>query len=170
VALGREAAFAGWNPLDHVLALGRQRSSIQQWTNEAIELCGLGELVDVEVGALSTGQRRLVELARCVAGDHDVLLLDEPSSGLDRSETARFGEILRVIVTQRDIGILLVEHDIALINSVCDYVYVIDFGKPIFDGTAQQVVSSSLVRRVYLGDAEGEEETDLDGEIEGART
>jgi ABC-type branched-subunit amino acid transport system ATPase component len=80
-----------------------------------------------------------------------MLLLDEPSSGLDEEETKRFGEILTRIVADRESGILLVEHDMALIMSVCDYIYVLDFGRLIFEGRPAEVQASSLVRAAYLG-------------------
>ena len=84
-----------------------------------MELCGITDLADRQAGALSTGQRRLVELARCLAGPFDVLLLDEPSSGLDHEETAAFGEILERVVAERGCGILLVEHDMGLVMRIC---------------------------------------------------
>ncbi len=98
--------------------------------------CGITALARRRPVDLSTGQRRLVELARAVAGDSRMLLLDEPSSGLDRSETVAFGEILRGLVRDEGRGLLLVEHDMSLVMSICDYVYVLDFGRPIFEGTA----------------------------------
>ena len=103
------------------------------------------------MGSLSTGQRRLVELARTVAGQFRILLLDEPSSGLDAQETKRFGEILRRIVSDNGAGILLVEHDMALVMEVCQYLYVIDLGRPIFEGTPAEVANSDVVRSAYLG-------------------
>jgi ABC-type branched-subunit amino acid transport system ATPase component len=106
---------------------------------------------------MSTGQRRLVELARCLAGPYRILLLDEPSSGLDRAETARFGEILREVVDSRGLGILLVEHDMALVTEVCGYIYVLDFGKLIFEGSVPDVMASPIVQSAYLGTAEVEE-------------
>lgn len=114
-------------------------------------LAGITDLADRPVAVLSTGQRRLVELGRCLAGQFDVVLLDEPSSGLDRAETEQFGEILAQVVAERETGILLVEHDMALVMSVCDYVYVLDFGTKIFEGTAADVSSSPAVRAAYLG-------------------
>jgi ABC-type branched-subunit amino acid transport system ATPase component len=90
-------------------------------------------------------------LARCLAGDHRFLLLDEPSSGLDRTETRRFGTILNEVVRQRGVGILLVEHDMTLVTSVCHRIYVMDFGELIFEGTPRDVVSSSVVKAAYLG-------------------
>jgi ABC-type branched-subunit amino acid transport system ATPase component len=119
---------------------------------EALELCGIADLADRQAGALSTGQRRLVELARCLAGPFDLLLLDEPSSGLDRDETAQFGDVLQRVVDERGCGILLVEHDVSLVMRVCAYLYVLDFGVLIFEGDPAAVSASPIVRAAYLGD------------------
>ena len=103
------------------------------------------------MGTLSTGQKRLVELARTLAGGFQLLLLDEPSSGLDEEETEMFGTILENVVAERGLGILIVEHDMALVMAVCDYLYVLDFGHLIFEGTPAEVQASELVRAAYLG-------------------
>ena len=153
VALGLEAGQAGWNPLRHLSGSRAVNRRVAAATEAALRECDLLELADRTPGSLSTGQRRLVELARCLAGPFRILLLDEPSSGLDRVETARFGEILRDVVERRGVGILLVEHDMALVTDVCDYIYVLDFGKQVFEGTAAEVMSSPIVRAAYLGDA-----------------
>ena len=85
-----------------------------------------------------------------------MLLLDEPSSGLDEDETANFGAILRNVVAEHGTGILLVEHDMALVMTVCDYIYVLDFGRLIFDGSPAEVQASPLVRAAYLGEETAE--------------
>jgi ABC-type branched-subunit amino acid transport system ATPase component len=151
VAAGREASMAGSHPLRHLFARKAERVEMAEAMVEAITFCGLADLASRRVGALSTGQRRLVELARAIAGRFRVLLLDEPSSGLDATETRRFGGILRELIARRGTGILLVEHDMALVMAVCDYLYVIDFGQPIFEGTSTDVASSDVVRAAYLG-------------------
>ena len=84
-----------------------------------------------------------------------MLLLDEPSSGLDKSETERFGQILRDLVGGGR-GLLLVEHDMSLVMRVCDYIHVLDFGKPLFQGTPAEVAASATVRAAYLGSEEVE--------------
>jgi ABC-type branched-subunit amino acid transport system ATPase component len=150
VALGREAHFAGSNPLRHLVARSSERAAVGTAVDAAIELCDLGAIAHRRAGTISTGQRRLVELGRAVAGDFRILLLDEPSSGLDVAETQRFGAILRMLVSE-GLGILLVEHDMALVMAVCDYIYVIDFGEPIFDGDPKTVAASPDVRAAYLG-------------------
>jgi len=151
VALGREAGMAGLNPLAHLLSGAKQNETVRRATAESIELCGLGEIRNRPAGLLSTGQRRLVDLARCVAGSYDILLLDEPSSGLDHSETRQFGSVLRQVVRERGVGVLLVEHDMTLVMTVCDYLYVLDFGVLIFAGTPAEAARSPLVRAAYLG-------------------
>jgi ABC-type branched-subunit amino acid transport system ATPase component/branched-subunit amino acid ABC-type transport system permease component len=151
VELGREAGLAGKSVGRHLYGGRGQRAAVTGTALEAIELCGLGQLAGTQAGALSTGQRRLVELARCLAGDYGVLLLDEPSAGLDRAETRRFGEILLSVVASRGIGILLVEHDMALVMDVCADIFVLDFGTLIFRGVPDAVQQSELVRAAYLG-------------------
>jgi ABC-type branched-subunit amino acid transport system ATPase component len=151
VSLGREAGQAGRRPWQHVAETTRDRQSRSAAAEQAMALAGIADLAGCPVAALSTGQRRLVELARCLAGEFDVLLLDEPSSGLDGGETERFGEILTRVVAERGIGILLVEHDMALVMTICDYVHVLDFGTMIFEGTTADVSASAEVRAAYLG-------------------
>jgi len=151
VSLGREAGQAGQRPWRHVAETGREQRSRSEAAEQAMALAGIAGLAGRPVAALSTGQRRLVELARCLAGKFDILLLDEPSSGLDAVETKRFGEVLTRVVAERGAGILLVEHDMALVMAVCDYVHVLDFGTKIFEGTVAQVSSSDVVRAAYLG-------------------
>jgi ABC-type branched-subunit amino acid transport system ATPase component/branched-subunit amino acid ABC-type transport system permease component len=151
VALGRESSQAGGQITSQLVAPPRQRQETATATAAALDMCGIADLADIQAGALSTGQRRLVELARCLAGPFDVLLLDEPSSGLDRDETATFDEVLRRVVAERGCGILLVEHDMSLVMNICDYIYVLDFGKLIFEGDPAAVASSPTVRAAYLG-------------------
>jgi ABC-type branched-subunit amino acid transport system ATPase component len=151
VCLGREASYAGPFPWSHLRSSSSERRRIRAAAEEALEVCGLGDVRNRQPIDLSTGQRRLVELARVIAGEFRILLLDEPSSGLDVTETRRFGQVLRSLVDERHVGILCVEHDMSLVMTVCDYIYVLDFGEPIFEGNPAQVAESDLVRAAYLG-------------------
>ena len=152
VALGREAFLAGSRPLRHVWATAADRAAIERATDDALEVCGIADLASRWVIDLSTGQRRLVELARAVAADRSVLLLDEPSSGLDPNETQRFGAVLVELVATRGVGVLLVEHDMSLVMQICRDLYVLDFGRLLFQGTTAEVRASEVVRRAYLGE------------------
>jgi ABC-type branched-subunit amino acid transport system ATPase component len=151
VLVGFEASRAGGHAYAQVIAKRGDRRAGLALARSMIELCGLAGLEHAQAGSLSTGQRRLVELARCLAGPFGVLLLDEPSSGLDHAETEAFGRILRQVVDERGIGILLVEHDMALVMDICDDIFVLDFGTLIFRGTPEDVQGSALVRAAYLG-------------------
>jgi ABC-type branched-subunit amino acid transport system ATPase component len=166
VEAGAEASMAGWNPLLHAFSKLGQRRHVRHAAEQAMALCDITELADRPVSALSTGQRRLVELARCLAGPFGLLLLDEPSSGLDRAETERFGHILKKVVAERGIGLLLVEHDMSLVLDICQHIYVLDFGELIFEGNPQEVTGSPIVRAAYLGDEEVEQAVDATHKIE----
>ena len=156
VAMGREASLAGANPLRHVFSSRHSNKAIAAAVEEALELTGTARIADAQAGLLPIGQRRLVELARALAGPFDMLLLDEPSSGLDGHETAQFGQVLRAVVRERGCGILLVEHDMTLVRDICDHVYVLEFGQLIFEGTAEEMQNSAQVRSAYLGDFDAE--------------
>ncbi len=151
VALGIEAGLAGRSLLGHLTASRAEQAATKSATWSAMDLCGITSFAGIQAGILSTGQRRLVELARCLAGRFDVLILDEPSSGLDRAETDAFDAILRRTIDERGCGILLVEHDMSLVMNVCDYLYVLDFGKLLFEGDPPTVAASPEVQMAYLG-------------------
>lgn len=155
VALGLEARLAGSNPLKQLFSSPSERSRVQRETDAVLALCGLEGLRAEPAGALSTGQRRLVDLGRVLAGGFDFLLLDEPSSGLDSAESRRFGEIVTRVVAERGCGVLLVEHDMELVMSICTYLYVLDFGQMVFEGTPDEVRASDVVRAAYLGSEAG---------------
>jgi ABC-type branched-subunit amino acid transport system ATPase component/ABC-type branched-subunit amino acid transport system permease subunit len=168
VALGAEAGFADANPLHHLAATPGQRQELRTRTDDALELCGLQTFADHPVRELSTGQRRLVDLARCLAGRYRILLLDEPSSGLDSAETAEFATIVRRVVAELGVGILLVEHDLSLVLDVCSSIYVLDFGQLLFTGTPSEVAASPVVRAAYLGEAAEELTQALTPAVSGA--
>jgi ABC-type branched-subunit amino acid transport system ATPase component/branched-subunit amino acid ABC-type transport system permease component len=163
VEAGAEACLAGRRPLRHVRGRHGDRSAIRRVSDCAIELCGLAPYADVPVVELSPGERRLAELARCLTGPCRLLLLDEPCSGVDQVETRRIGQVLRQIVSERGVGILLVEHDLSFALDVCEHVYVLDLGRVIFEGPPEELISSDLVRATYMGTAAvGEAARDCD--------
>jgi ABC-type branched-subunit amino acid transport system ATPase component len=155
VALGREASLAGAGVASQLIPKPGQHVVIEESTARALATCGIQQLAERQVSSLSTGQRRLVELARCLAGPFSILLLDEPSAGLDRSETSRFGQVLQSVVSTRGIGVLLIEHDMTLVMEICDDISVLDFGTMICHGTPAEVRASEVVRAAYLGGSLG---------------
>jgi ABC-type branched-subunit amino acid transport system ATPase component len=156
VALGPTAVFSGRTPWGQLRGSKRERREIFERAESAMQRCGIDHLAGHHAGVISTGQRRLVELARAIASPFQFLLLDEPSSGLDVPETEAFGRILLDYVAETAVGVLLVEHDMALVAAVCSEMYVLDFGRLIYSGTTDDTLSSDIVRAAYLGkDADG---------------
>ena len=131
----------------------RRRKAAVARADELIELCGLGPVRNSLAGSISTGQGRLVELARALGRDPKLLMLDEPSSGLDVGESHAFGDLLTRLVAETGMGILMIEHDMDLVLGISDWIYVTDFGKPLMNGTADDVRNSQQVRDAYLGKA-----------------
>ncbi len=111
-------------------------------------------MADEPIERLSLGQCRLVEVGRALMTEPKALLLDEPSSGLDRAETAKLAETLRNVQAEHGFSILLVEHDVELVASFTTRCYVLDFGRIIVAGPSQEVLASAEVRSAYLGKLE----------------
>jgi branched-chain amino acid transport system ATP-binding protein len=122
-------------------------------TDEILERVGLQAVAGERVDRLPTGTARLVELGRALATQPRVLLLDEPSAGLNESETSTLGELLRE-VAQSGLGVLLVEHDMQFVMGTCAQIHVLDFGRIISVGTPKDVQADETVRSAYLGEAE----------------
>jgi len=120
--------------------------------DEVLRRLGIAPLADAPVEALTLGQARLVEVARALATEPTVLLLDEPSSGLDRRETAALAATLRAVQRDRDVAILLVDHDLELVRGFTERCVVLDFGRVIASGPTGDVLADPVVRAAYLGE------------------
>jgi branched-chain amino acid transport system ATP-binding protein len=124
--------------------------AVDQQVDEAVDFVGLTEVSDTRADELSTGRARLVELGRALVTRPKVLLLDEPASGLDGSETDEFAEIIGSLA-ESGMSVLLVEHDVPLVMRACSTIYVLDFGKIIASGSPQEIQSNATVLDAYLG-------------------
>jgi branched-chain amino acid transport system ATP-binding protein len=136
-----------------ILGRGRPRPDELARCMATLELLGIADLADEPIERLSLGKGRLVEVGRALMTEPRLLLLDEPSSGLDRDETAALARTLREVQTERGIAILLVEHDVELVADFTERTYVLDFGSLLASGPTAAVLSDVAVRRAYLGDA-----------------
>ena len=125
-----------------------------------LERVGIAAYADERADSIPTGTARLLELARCLAGDPKLLLLDEPSSGQDESETETFGELLKELAAEGR-GIVMVEHDMDLVMSVCDEIHVLDFGSIIASGPPSMVRSDPAVQKAYLGYSDSDDDHTL---------
>jgi sulfate-transporting ATPase len=120
----------------------------------AVNEFGLIEDLERRPGELSFGKRRLLGIARAVATQPSILLLDEPAAGLDEQETSELGTVVRRLADEWGIGILLVEHDMSLVMAVSDRVVVLNFGRNICEGSPETVRANEQVVAAYLGSSE----------------
>jgi branched-chain amino acid transport system ATP-binding protein len=134
-----------------LLGRGRPTADEQARVDEVLDLLGLLPLADRPIEALSLGRARLVELGRALMIDPRLLLLDEPSSGLDGEETGIMGDVLLRVNEERGVAVLLVEHDVELVRRVTRRLYVLDFGTLIASGETAAVLGDEAVRKAYLG-------------------
>jgi ABC-type branched-subunit amino acid transport system ATPase component/ABC-type branched-subunit amino acid transport system permease subunit len=139
-----------WSPLADLVAPSRSRHGAEAITR-ALSVLGIEDLADRYPSALSTGQRRLVGVARALTAEPQLLLLDEPAAGLDSAESAALGARLRALV-DGGLTILLVDHDMSLVLAVCDEVSVLDFGAGIAAGPPAAIQRDPAVIAAYLGD------------------
>jgi len=131
---------------------GKPRPDEIEVCDHVLDLLGLGDLADKPIEQLSLGQGRLVEVGRALMTQPKILLLDEPSSGLDHQETADLAETLLEVQASSNFSIILVEHDVELVSSFTQRCYVLDFGRLIARGTTKEVLTNPVVREAYLGE------------------
>ena len=150
-------AFSSLSARENVLVAAEQRKSWDRsrfspgaMADELLDRVGISDVADYMVGTLPTGTARLVELARALATKPRVLLLDEPSSGLNDEETQAMASLLRGVVAD-GLAVLLVEHDMSLVMGTCKVIYVLDFGVVLATGTPSEIQSNPVVQAAYLG-------------------
>ena len=136
---------------------------------EALHEFGLTDDLDRTAQELSYGKRRLLALARAVASQPSVLLLDEPAAGLSDVETSELSALVRRLASEWGIGVLLVEHDMNFVMSVCDDIVVVDFGHKIAQGAPAAVRTDPAVRSAYLGEVPEDAAMDVPASVGGSR-
>lgn len=127
-------------------------NSISQKASQIIEFLELKEYENELATSLSYGVQRKVEIARALATEPKLLLLDEPAAGMNPNETHELAELIFKIRDRFDITVLLIEHDMKFVNHLCDRVMVLDYGKTIFEGNIEDAIEDPEVIKAYLGD------------------
>jgi len=137
-----------------LLNLSKPTAEEQALAQRMIEILNLEVEADQAVESLSLGRGRLVELGRALMTQPRLLLLDEPSSGLDVRETESLAERLATVQAEHEFAVLLVEHDVEMVSSLVSRLYVLDFGELIANGPTTDVLGDAEVRKAYLGEFE----------------
>ena len=118
-----------------------------------LERVNLTEFANRPAGTLAYGQQRRLEIARCMMTRPSILMLDEPAAGLNPRETDDLKALIHVLRDEHNVTVLLIEHDMKLVMSISDYIYVINQGTPLADGTPEQIRANPDVIKAYLGEA-----------------
>jgi ABC-type branched-subunit amino acid transport system ATPase component len=153
-----EQAIADLSVFDNVLLVHENttsdRSSRRQEVMDALAFVGLERAAQTKVGVLGARERRLVEVARAVAGKPRLVLLDEPAAGLPDEETEHLGRVIQRIPQEVGALVILVDHDMSLVSACCETTAVLDFGRLIASGPTAEVLRNEHVIRAYLGTEE----------------
>ncbi len=138
---------------DLIAAPWRRRLEVRrrQRVAQVLEVCGIGPVAGHHAAALSIGEARRLELARAIVAEPSLLLLDEPTSGLAEPEVEVFASIVRALRDETSCAVVLIEHDVPFVMSLCDRVVVMDEGRVLTSGPPEEITADVAVREAYLG-------------------
>jgi branched-chain amino acid transport system ATP-binding protein len=137
------------------VATGAPRAEAARRTARVVQEVGLTDVAANRASSLAYGDQRRLEIARALAGEPSVLLLDEPAAGLNEEESDALLELVRGVRDSRPCAIVVVEHDMRLIMRLCDRIHVLDAGRTLFEGEPDAVRASEEVAEAYLGSKRG---------------
>lgn len=139
-----------WPTLLHLGNVPRKEAEARVKAAELMRFVGLGDYLDADAGSMPYGALKRLEIARALASQPKILLLDEPAAGLNAAETEAIDELIRK-VAETGVTVVLVEHDMRLVMGVSDHILVLDNGRKLGEGTAEQVRTDPSVIQAYLG-------------------
>ncbi|MGI6180982.1 MAG: ABC transporter ATP-binding protein [Agathobaculum sp.] len=150
--LHNEITYSLAESLLHVGSYRKKERAMDARAMEILKVFDLDGVADYRAANLPYGKQRKLEIARALATDPKLLLLDEPAAGMNPNETAELMDTIRLVRDKFDATILLIEHDMKLVSGICEYLYVLNFGRLLAEGTPAEVLSDHEVVTAYLGE------------------
>ena len=147
-----DVTYALPESLIHLGSYRKKEKFMDQKAMEILKVFDLDGQWDDKAANLPYGKQRKLEIARALATEPKLLLLDEPAAGMNPNETAELMQTIEVVRKQFDVTVLLIEHDMKLVSGICEYLYVLNFGRLLAEGTPSEVLSDPEVITAYLGD------------------
>lgn len=136
----------------HLPPFGKKEEEMKEKSLEILKVFGLDQEADIKASNLPYGKQRKLEIARALATEPKLLLLDEPAAGMNPNETAELMETIEIVRKKFDVTVLLIEHDMKLVAGICEYLYVLNFGTELANGTPDEVLNNPKVITAYLGE------------------
>lgn len=152
VGLHNEVTYSLAESMLHLGSYRKKERAMDEKTLEILKVFDLDGQADTLASNLPYGKQRKLEIARALATDPKLLLLDEPAAGMNPNETGELMETIQLVRERYGVTILLIEHDMKLVTGICEYLYVLNFGKLLAEGTPGEVLSNPEVVTAYLGE------------------
>ena len=150
--LHNEITYSLAESLFHVGSYRKKERAMNERAMELLGVFGLESVADYQAANLPYGKQRKLEIARALATNPKLLLLDEPAAGMNPNETAELMETIEVVRKRFGVTVLLIEHDMKLVSGICEYLYVLNFGRLLAEGTPGEVLKNPEVVTAYLGE------------------
>lgn len=152
VGLHHQVSYSLAESLLHVGSYRKKEREMTERSMDILKVFDLDKEAYTKASNLPYGKQRKLEIARALATDPKLLLLDEPAAGMNPNETGELMDTIRLVRKKYDVTILLIEHDMKLVQGICEYLYVLNFGRLLAEGTPEQVLNDPAVVKAYLGD------------------
>ena len=150
--LHNEITYSLAESLFHVGSYRKKERAMNEKAMELLSVFGLESVADYKASNLPYGKQRKLEIARALATDPKLLLLDEPAAGMNPNETGELMETIELVRKKFGVTVLLIEHDMKLVSGICEYLYVLNFGRLLAEGTPAEVLKNPEVVTAYLGE------------------
>mgnify|MGYP005769624793 FL=1 len=150
--LHNEITYSLAESLFHIGSYRKKERQMDERAMELLGVFGLEGVADYKAANLPYGKQRKLEIARALATDPKLLLLDEPAAGMNPNETGELMETIELVRKKFGVTVLLIEHDMKLVSGICEYLYVLNFGRLLAEGTPSEVLQNPEVVTAYLGE------------------